>query len=273
MSDDADGRGRLAANAAFYAAFERADFDAMQAVWADDDGVVCVHPGLSRSGAAAAVIRSWVAADGRRAVHPVLPHRRRAQSSRRLATVTCRENVLSAGDETPAGAFAGGKAVATNVFRLTAHGWRLWVHHASPVLSEHGPLEEAEHHDRRLPPSTDRRTVPWDPGLAAGRRARARAARGPGVRRRRRARARHPARHRAETTSTGTVHYGGLAERLHAAVESDPVDLIETLAQRMADICLAEPPVDVGRGHRPQAPRTDPGGVRRRQPDHPSEPR
>ena len=34
----------LAANAEFYAAFERGDFDAMQAIWAEDDGVVCVHP-------------------------------------------------------------------------------------------------------------------------------------------------------------------------------------------------------------------------------------
>ena len=53
-----------------------------------------------------------------------------------------------------------------------------------------------------------------------------------------------------------TVHYGDLAERLHSALTSDPVDLIETLAQRLADICLAEPPVawvDVT-VHKPQAP-------------------
>lgn len=53
-----------------------------------------------------------------------------------------------------------------------------------------------------------------------------------------------------------TVHYGELAERLHAAVASDPVDLIETLAQRLADICLAEPPVDWVdvTVHKPHAP-------------------
>ena len=53
-----------------------------------------------------------------------------------------------------------------------------------------------------------------------------------------------------------TVHYGELAERLHAAVESDPVDLIETLAQRLADICLAQPPVDWVdvTVHKPHAP-------------------
>jgi 7,8-dihydroneopterin aldolase/epimerase/oxygenase len=37
-----------------------------------------------------------------------------------------------------------------------------------------------------------------------------------------------------------TVHYGELAQRLHHAIATDPVDLIETLAQRLADVCLAE---------------------------------
>jgi dihydroneopterin aldolase len=53
-----------------------------------------------------------------------------------------------------------------------------------------------------------------------------------------------------------TVHYGLLAERLHDAVASEPVNLIETLAQRLADICLAESPVhwvDVT-VHKPHAP-------------------
>jgi dihydroneopterin aldolase len=40
-----------------------------------------------------------------------------------------------------------------------------------------------------------------------------------------------------------TVHYGELAERITAAVSTDPVDLIETLAQRLADVCLDEAPV------------------------------
>ncbi len=57
-----------------------------------------------------------------------------------------------------------------------------------------------------------------------------------------------------------TVHYGELAERLHTALTTDPVDLIETLAQRLADICLAEQPVvwvDVT-VHKPYAPITVP---------------
>jgi hypothetical protein len=34
---------------------------------------------------------------------------------------------------------AGGRAVATNVFRRTTGGWRLWLHHASPVLTRDQP--------------------------------------------------------------------------------------------------------------------------------------
>ena len=54
------------------------------------------------------------------------------------AVVTCGENMLtglpsSVADPTPG--LAGGRAVATNVFRRTTTGWRLWVHHASPVLT------------------------------------------------------------------------------------------------------------------------------------------
>jgi dihydroneopterin aldolase len=53
-----------------------------------------------------------------------------------------------------------------------------------------------------------------------------------------------------------TVDYGTLSEQLKAAVEHDPVDLIETLAQRLADVCLAHPQVlDVEvTVHKPHAP-------------------
>lgn len=55
---------------------------------------------------------------------------------------------------------------------------------------------------------------------------------------------------------TDTVDYGGLAQRLLAAVESDPVNLIETLAQRLADICLASERVSAVEitVHKPEAP-------------------
>ena len=43
---------------------------------------------------------------------------------------------------------------------------------------------------------------------------------------------------------TRTVNYAELAQQLHALLVGEPVDLLETLAQRLADRCLAHPAVD-----------------------------
>ncbi|MED7928914.1 dihydroneopterin aldolase [Nonomuraea sp. LP-02] len=55
---------------------------------------------------------------------------------------------------------------------------------------------------------------------------------------------------------TATVHYGELAEELTRVVSGEPVQLIETLAQRLAEVCLAYEPVakvEVS-VHKPAAP-------------------
>lgn len=53
-----------------------------------------------------------------------------------------------------------------------------------------------------------------------------------------------------------TVDYGGLALEVKAAVERDPVDLLETLAERIAGVCLTDDRVDWCRVtvHKPDAP-------------------
>lgn len=55
---------------------------------------------------------------------------------------------------------------------------------------------------------------------------------------------------------TRTVHYGELAASLAAVVGGEPVDLIETLASRLADRCLAHERVErvAVTVHKPQAP-------------------
>jgi len=57
-----------------------------------------------------------------------------------------------------------------------------------------------------------------------------------------------------------TVHYGELAEQVVAAVESDPVDLIETVAERVAGVALGFPAAHevVVTVHKPSAPITVP---------------
>jgi dihydroneopterin aldolase len=53
-----------------------------------------------------------------------------------------------------------------------------------------------------------------------------------------------------------TVDYGSLTTAVKSAVEHDPVDLIETLAQRIADVCLLDARVQWVRVtvHKPDAP-------------------
>ena len=132
---DAAHRQVEALNTAFYEAIETADLDTMRDLWLDDPGTVCVHPGARPVRGTGAVSRSWALVmahtpyiqffltDVEIAVHDG------------TATVTCTENVLTGDERTGPDAFGGGQAVATNVFVRTSDGWRLWLHHASPVLT------------------------------------------------------------------------------------------------------------------------------------------
>lgn len=59
-----------------------------------------------------------------------------------------------------------------------------------------------------------------------------------------------------------TVDYGALADRIVAIVEGDPLNLIETLAERLAAVCLEPPPVEQVEVtvHKPSAPVPHPFG-------------
>jgi 7,8-dihydroneopterin aldolase/epimerase/oxygenase len=53
-----------------------------------------------------------------------------------------------------------------------------------------------------------------------------------------------------------TVHYGELAQALAAVIAGEPVNLIETLCARLAEVALADPRVGAATVtvHKPQAP-------------------
>ena len=57
-----------------------------------------------------------------------------------------------------------------------------------------------------------------------------------------------------------TIHYGELAEEIVGAVERDPVDLIETVAERIAQVVLAHKAAQLVTVtvHKPSAPITVP---------------
>jgi ketosteroid isomerase-like protein len=143
----------LRANQLLYDAFETGDIDLMAAIWLDgsDAGTVtCVHPGWAPLHGREVVLRSWSMIMANTTYIQFVLTDVTARVTDDVAVVTCGENMLTdiphdpdapAGEETFG--LAGGRAVATNVFRHTPDGWRLWVHHASPVLTVETVEEES----------------------------------------------------------------------------------------------------------------------------------
>jgi uncharacterized protein (TIGR02246 family) len=116
------------AEAAFYEAFEKADLEAMMAVWADDEDIVCVHPGGVRLSGMAQVREAWrqIFAGGQ-----TLRFRLRQQQSLNgmtLAVHSAYEQISVAGE-----AQARDPVIVTNIYMRTENGWRMVVHHASPA--------------------------------------------------------------------------------------------------------------------------------------------
>jgi ketosteroid isomerase-like protein len=114
--------------AAFYAAFERADLEGMMALWAQDEAVFCVHPGGGRLSGAAAVREAWrsIFSEG-----PALRFELTELHTFTLPTVavhTLYERIIVRGESGPPYL-----VMATNIYLLTAEGWRVLGHHASPL--------------------------------------------------------------------------------------------------------------------------------------------
>jgi uncharacterized protein (TIGR02246 family) len=113
--------------AQFYEALQNGDLDKLMAVWADDDEVVCVHPGGTRVIGLAAIRASFEAIFAQNAV-PVSPEQVHRLHSLDCAIHHLAERISVLTPEGPQTAWA----MATNVYVKTAQGWRLAAHHASP---------------------------------------------------------------------------------------------------------------------------------------------
>lgn len=120
-----------AANTALYTAFETGDVDLMEAVWdvQDPESVVCVHPGWPMLRGRANVLRSWSAVMAGTDYIQFFLTDVQVTDLGSTAVVTCTENVLTSAD-----VGENASVVATNVFVRRPDGWRLVVHHGSPVL-------------------------------------------------------------------------------------------------------------------------------------------
>lgn len=117
-----------AAEAAFYAAFEARSLDAMMAVWADDEHIACLHPLAAPLDGRAAVAAGWKSlfeAAGRFRMRVDLAHEIRATDQ----VIRIVREYLTIGQE----AEPRPPILATNVYRREGEGWRMILHHASPL--------------------------------------------------------------------------------------------------------------------------------------------
>ncbi len=155
-------------NTAFYEAMERGDFEELATLWLapmDIDGaehtadpedpeeaeatdrgaeVSCVHPGWPVLTGRGEVLRSYALIMANTEYIQFFLTDVHVSVISDTALVTCTENILSGGpaeEGNSLGPLVGQLVVATNVFRRTSDGWKLWSHHASPVLAESGEEE------------------------------------------------------------------------------------------------------------------------------------
>ncbi len=121
---------------AFYDAFERADLNLMTAVWADDAGAICIHPQGPRLAGLTAIRASFAEIFSHGPNGNLKISELRKQDGQTLAIHSVYETFVVPG-QTPVTPL-----LATNVFILTPHGWRMVLHHAS--LSPQGTTAEEQ---------------------------------------------------------------------------------------------------------------------------------
>ena len=122
------------AEAAFYEALERADLEAMMSVWAEDEEIVCIHPGGPRLVGYASIREAWRRMfDGGARLQVRLSQPTIVQGPLATAT-TVMEHISVRDDES-----VRPPLVATNVYVRGALGWRMVLHHASPTPPDAGP--------------------------------------------------------------------------------------------------------------------------------------
>jgi ketosteroid isomerase-like protein len=127
--------------AAFYEALQSGDIDRLMACWADEEDIVCVHPGGPRLLGAVSIRNSFetMFANGVIPAHP--------EHVRKVVSLTCAvHNLVERIELNLVEGTQVAYVLATNVYMRTAQGWRLVAHHASP-----GTPQEMLAHVETLP--------------------------------------------------------------------------------------------------------------------------
>jgi len=129
-----------AANAAFYAALETCDLDAMSDVWEHSDRVTVTHPGWPTIRGWAKVSASWSAIFRNTGYIQFVLTDEEVNLHGDTAWVTLDENIIQSVDdelvaEGDLAPLAGARATAINVFVRESPdgGWAMVAHHSAPV--------------------------------------------------------------------------------------------------------------------------------------------
>lgn len=115
----------------FYEALQTADLERLMACWADEDEVICVHPGGPRLVGLGAIRAAFDMVFNSGSIRIQVEALRKIESMT-SAVHSVRERIEILTRDGPVEAYA----IATNVYHKTAQGWRLVAHHASPGASQ-----------------------------------------------------------------------------------------------------------------------------------------
>ncbi len=124
----------IAANAAFYAAFASGDFAALAALWAEGEGISCIHPGWPVIIGRTAVIGSWrdiLSNSARPRIVCADPH---AVVEGDHGRVLCIEVV------------DGAALAAANHFTRVGGAWKMVHHQSSPIAQMATPADDPDGH-------------------------------------------------------------------------------------------------------------------------------
>ncbi|MEP7154557.1 MAG: nuclear transport factor 2 family protein [Betaproteobacteria bacterium] len=126
--------------AAFYDAFERADLKLMMAVWADEPDSICIHPQGSRLAGLTAIRESFAEIFSHGPNTQLKVSELRRHQSQTLAIHSVYETFVMTNPANQPNAMP--PVLATNVYLLTPHGWRMVLHHGS--ISPQGTTAEEQ---------------------------------------------------------------------------------------------------------------------------------
>lgn len=130
----------LSANRDFYTAFESMSFADMAAVWAQRPDDCCIHPGWEVLHGWREIRESWRAIFSGTSFVRIDLTGVSAEIHGSVGRVVCVENLLSVVESQAIHS----QVACTNLFLLTEAGWRLTLHHGSPIVSQPVMVSEVD---------------------------------------------------------------------------------------------------------------------------------